>query len=326
MFKLLKKQTIFPITLKEHFHRMNRVLIKRRVGGYGDILIQRMMWEDFTKNNPNLEFVYACPPEYYDFANNHPYVKTIKLGEIKEREYGIIYDITTPCRVHESRYGASNTKNRSDIWANYCGVELTNHKMYLKVDDSITEIVKNALVQLNPDNLPTVLFTPQSTTCEFGMAKSLLPEQIKEITRRLRLMGYFVFSIHNENIPTFDELNVPQMIKIHPSLWMALVNLSDYVISVDTSTFHLAGGLGKKLVGIFTFTDGKIYGKYYDFVLVQKHRDNGDWDCGPCFMNYLCPKSSDIKKPCVTELTADDIIKGFLKLVRQSEIIRLQLL
>jgi len=45
----------------------------------------------------------------------------------------------------------------------------------------------------------------------------------------------------------------------------------------------LAGGLGKPLCGIFTFADGKIYGKHYDFVLVQKHRDNGNWNCGSCF-------------------------------------------
>jgi hypothetical protein len=110
-------------------------------------------------------------------------------------------------------------------------------------------------------------------------------------------------------------MNVPQILNIHPSIWMALTKISDYVISVDTSTFHLAGGLGKKLVGIFTFTDGEIYGKYYDFILVQKHRSNGDWDCGPCFNNHACPKSSDIHKPCLTELSSDDIIDGFTKLL-----------
>lgn len=326
MFKLVKKQTLHPISLKEHYQRKNRVLIKRRVGGYGDILMQRMMWEDFKKKNPSLDFTYACPSDYFEFANNHPYIKTIKIDEVNEREYGIIYDITTPCRVHESKHGAKNTKNRSDIWANYCGVQLENHKMYLQVDNEVKKIIKDGLHNLNPENLPTVLFTPQSTSCEFGMAKSLMPQQIKEIVKKLRLMGYFVFSIHNENIPTFDELNVPQMIKVHPTVWISLVDCADYVISVDTSTFHLAGGLSKKLVGIFTFTDGKLYGKYYDFSLVQKHRDDGNWDCGPCFMNHLCPKSDQIQKPCLTELSSDDIIRAFLKLVHQSEQARLQLL
>lgn len=315
MFKLVKKQTISPISLKEHFERRNRVLIKRRVGGYGDILMQRMIWEDFSKELPELEFNYTCPAQYYDFANNHPFIKTIKIEEVEERNFGIIYDITTPCRVHESRYGASNKDNRSDIWARHCGIELKNHNMHMHLDEYILQISHNGIKNINPENLPTVLFTPQSTTCEFGQAKSLMPHQMKEVVEKLRNMGFFVFSIHNNNIEVFDEMNVPQILNIHPSMWMALTKISDYVISVDTSTFHLAGGLGKKLVGIFTFTDGEVYGKYYDFILVQKHRSNGDWDCGPCFSNHTCPKSSDINKPCLTELTSDDIIAGFTKLL-----------
>ena len=64
---------------------------------------------------------------------------------------------------------------------------------------------------------------------------------------------------------------------------------------------------------MFSFTDGKVYGKYYDFVLVQKHRDNGDWECGPCFNLTLCPKTQSFPKPCLTELTSEDIIQGLLK-------------
>ena len=315
MFKLVKKQSTAPISLKEHFLRKDRVLVKRRAGGFGDILMQRMMWEDFATQNQEIEFTYACPSKYIDFAQNHPFINTIKIDDINEREYGIIYDITTCCCIYESSLGAKNTKNRSDIWANYCGVDLKNHNMHLKADPNLKKIAQENISKLNPNNLPTVLFAPQSTNCDFGIGKSLTQEQILETTLQLWEMGYFVISIHNEVIQAFSELGVPQLIRLHPLVWIAVTDIVDYVISVDTATFHLAGGLRKKLVGIFTFTDGKIYGKYYDFVLVQKHRDNGNWDCGPCHLNHLCPKTKEKKKPCLTELNANDIIDGFKKLI-----------
>jgi hypothetical protein len=76
----------------------------------------------------------------------------------------------------------------------------------------------------------------------------------------------------------------------------------------------LAGELKKPLVGVFTFADGKVYGRYYDFVLVQKHRDNGDWDCGPCYNWGNCTKTEKVPKPCLTEITAEMIIEGVDKM------------
>jgi hypothetical protein len=89
-----------------------------------------------------------------------------------------------------------------------------------------------------------------------------------------------------------------------------MVAAADYIISVDTAAFHLAGGLKKKLMGIFTYADGKAYGKHFNFTLVQKHRDHGNWDCGPCFTFAMCPKSIANLKPCLLELTKDEFIQG----------------
>ena len=92
---------------------------------------------------------------------------------------------------------------------------------------------------------------------------------------------------------------------------------SDCVISVDSASFHIAGGLKKPLLGIFTFANGKTYGKYYDFVLVQKHFEDGNWDCGPCYNYRSCPKTSCDLKPCLTELTCDQISIGIEELLRR---------
>ena len=132
-------------------------------------------------------------------------------------------------------------------------------------------------------------------------------------------MGLFVFGVHDDRIQPFDELMVPQLVNLRLEAWIAATDLADFVVSVDTSTFHLAGGLGKRMVGIFAFTDGKVYGKYYRFALVQRHRDNGDWDCGPCFNCHCCPRSRETVKPCITELRASEIVDAVKGLVNQSE-------
>jgi ADP-heptose:LPS heptosyltransferase len=317
MLILIRKKNKNQISLKEHYNRRNKVLIKRRTGGYGDILMSRMMFEDFSKTFPEIEFYFSCPKPYMNFAEDHPYVKTKDINSIEEKDYGIIYDITTACRVQEMKLMDKNKEHRSDIWAKFCGMEIKNHNPHFKCDKNLTKICKEYFEKINPTKKPIVLFTPLSSSQDIGIPKSLTEKQIFEVVEELKSKGYFVFSIHNEKIDIFEKMGVYQFVEIKTNLWAALVNYSDYVISIDTATFHLAGCLKKPLVGIFSFTDGKIYGKYYNFKLIQKHKDNGNWSCGPCYYFINCPKSKEIQKPCLTELKGEDIIKGFFEVVNE---------
>ena len=47
---------------------------------------------------------------------------------------------------------------------------------------------------------------------------------------------------------------------------------------------------------------------------MQKHRKNGDWDCGPCYNWGNCTKTKKVPKPCLTEITADMIVEGVKKM------------
>lgn len=311
MFRLVKKKQTEPVTLREHSERRNRVLLRRRAGGVGDILMQRMMMEDMSQTFDGLRLFFTCPDTYLFFAERNPYVSTVRLAEVIDRDYGIIYDITTACRVHESRLGGRNRTHRSDIWAAFCGCTLTNHRMHLRADDpEATKMLKESLKLRNPEGKPTVLIAPHSQNDLFGTAKSLTNLQIAGLVRHLHSTGHKVISVHNSHIEILSMLGVDQYVNVPSETWLYLTALSDYVVTVDTGTFHMAGGLGKPMVGVFTFTDGKVYGKYYDFILVQKHRDDG-WDCGPCFVVTSCPKSDEPRKPCCTELRPKEIVAGF---------------
>lgn len=309
MLKLVKKKKT-PISLRDHFNRRNKVLIKRRAGGFGDILMQRMMFEDFSKTG--LEITHACPYNFLELAKNHPYTNTEEISSVKDDDFGAVLDITSACRAYEMKY-APPKKHRSDIWAEHCGITLENHNMFLTPLPMEIHNCRERLAQINPENKPIVLMATKSTDDAFGIGKSLTFNQITEVVHNIRTLGLLPISVHNVSQDIYTNLNVPQF-SLSVQEWMALVYLADYVLSIDTGTFHMAGGLKKPLIGVFTYTDGKVYGKYYDFVLVQKHKDNGNWDCGPCFMSGLCPKEQkSCQKPCLTELSANDITNGLLK-------------
>jgi ADP-heptose:LPS heptosyltransferase len=302
-----------PLNPKEYSKIMNKVLIIRRIGGLGDILMHRMMFEDFKRILPGCHLTFACPKKFHDVVLDHPFLDAVIDSEsITINEYAVIYDTTSACARYEIAMAPFSGKNRSDIWANHCGIELKKHKMYIKIDENLLCNVKKQISILNPTQKPTVLFTPISAM----LNKNLTSKHIKDIVVELRNRGLFVYSTHTGLIVEFQELNVP-ILQGDLKEWMTYVAAADYVVSVDTSVFHLAGGLSKPLTGIFTFTDGKVYGLHYDFVLVQKHRDNKNWDCGPCYNWTKCPKSNKNLKPCLTELTNNDILIGIDKMLEK---------
>jgi len=120
----------------------------------------------------------------------------------------------------------------------------------------------------------------------------------------------FAFGLHSSPIYPMLKKDVPVIHGVGMRQWLSVINQADYVVSVDTAVFHAAGGMKKPLVGIFTFADGKVYGKYFDFFLVQRHRDEDPtWTCGPCYNWGACPKTQQNPKPCLTEITAEMILE-----------------
>lgn len=305
------------ISIRQFSERQDKVLIKRKFGGFGDILMQRMMFEDFSKSG--IKVFYSCPHQFIEMAQSHPFLseEPIEISKIDDEDFGIVYDISSICKQTESREGSNNKKHRSDIWANHCGIELQKHEMHLSVDPESLQFCKNILSSINEDNNPVVLLCTKSTNDDFGEAKSLTNNQISKVVEHVKSLGMLPVTTGDSKQEIYEALGVKQFTPINIKTWIALVQACDLIVSVDTATFHIAGGLKKPLVGIFSFTNGKVYGKYYDFVLVQKHRDNGDWDCGPCYVMTHCVKDQiNKKKPCITELSDLEIKNGISSAIK----------
>lgn len=315
MPQLIRKKSHTPksLSLREFHEKHNKILIWHEKGGLGDVLMQRMMIDDFQRTMPEAEIVFACLPEYLDAAKDHPHVtKVLDSRHINPNDYVICYNTCVTMADRYENYLAPNcTDHRSDIWARSCGVKLENHDMRINLSSTLIQTGRERLERLRKPGTPLVAFAPVSKM----LTKTLLPHQLKAVVDVTK--DYTLFGLHTQEIQELTALGVPGIYKSTILEWMSYINAADYVISVDTAAFHLAGGLKKPLVGIFTFADGKAYGKYFDFVLVQKHRDNGDWACGPCFKFGDCPKSRTQPKPCLTEISACELESGIRQMFQR---------
>lgn len=307
MSKLIKPKVYIPppLGLAEFHKKRNTVLIWHEKGGLGDVYMQRMMLDDLKEIVPDCKIVFACLPEYFDAVKDHPAVSDlVDARTVNPKDYVVCYNtcVTIADRC-ENFYAPNCTEHRSDIWAKILGVTLKRHDMNIRLDPKVAARCR-ARMDEHRVGKPVVLLAPVSKMS----TKSLLPWQmaaIKEATADCTLLG-----IHNHEVRELTELGVPGLYRSSIHEWMCYIDAADYVISVDTAAFHAAGGLKKPLLGIFTFADGKTYGKYFNFVLVQKHRDDGDWDCGPCFTFASCPKCNTLPKPCLTELSKELLQDG----------------
>lgn len=297
------------LNLRDFYNKRNKILICRSVGGLGDIFMHRMMFEDIKKTLPDAEIHFACPAQYHDALIDHPYIDKILDSEtVDKMEYIISYNTTTACGRYEMKMAPLSDLNRSDIWSRHCGIVLENHNMHIRLTDDEKAFGKKKIEQMRDRDGPIVLVCPISAMVN----KNLLDHQLIGLIDGLYMRGCCALGLHYSPIGPLVKRNVPCIHSLGIRQWMGVLHAADYIVSVDTSALHCAGGMGKPLTGIFTWADGKAYGKHYDFVLVQRHRDNDpSWTCGPCYNWCGCPKEKKSNlKPCLTELTTEMILRG----------------
>src|SRR3972149_1321943 len=72
-------------TLKDFWENRDKILIVRAVGGVGDILMHRMIFEGLKEVMPTAEIHFACPRRYHDLVNDHPLIDVVLNSELLDR-------------------------------------------------------------------------------------------------------------------------------------------------------------------------------------------------------------------------------------------------
>jgi ADP-heptose:LPS heptosyltransferase len=300
--------------IREFYNKRNKILIVRDGGGVGDILMLRMMIEDFKLLMPEAEIVIATTPNYFTMLEDHPFVsEVVNSRELDENQYIVSYNCTSACIRYETKIAPRSDLHRSDIWAAHCGVKLTKHDMHLKVSQELKQEAVRTFAHIGITKRPIVAFSPVSSM----LSKDLGLEQINEVVAGAKKLGCDIYILHKSPIAG---AGCPQATGMNLQQWLAAVNQSDYVISVDTGTFHAANGFNKPTVAVFGWADGNVYGKHHKKMeLVQRHRDHIPGWCGPCFAWNSCVKCPDNnkRKPCMTEITGKEICDALARLIQQ---------
>jgi ADP-heptose:LPS heptosyltransferase len=307
MVQLIKttRKTIKIKNLKEFANTRNKILLMCHPCGLGDYFMLRMIFKSFKQTIKNCHLTIAINYKYYEIFKDHPFVDDIiDHLKIDQNEFGQIYDVSVNLAGRYEKYHAPCTEHRSDIWCRHYGVTIDDHDMQFNLNEK--ELLKWKKFYEQNSSLPVLLFAPISKM----QTKSLMEKHIRWIVEEVKKQKDIqIYGIHHLPIPELEKFGINTITGSYYD-FIHMVAAADYIISVDTAAFHLAGGLKKKLMGIFTYADGKAYGKHFNFTLVQKHRDHGNWDCGPCFTFAMCPKSIANLKPCLLELTKDEFIQG----------------
>lgn len=305
----------FEITVGEFKKVHSKICVYRAVGGLGDIIAMRMIFEDFKKKYPKFHITWAVPYKYFPVADQHPYVdELIHLEDFKKRNFIEVYDITTACGKYETMNAKGKLKNRSDIWAEHFGLNLDSHNLHMPSYLDRKEKVIQRLVELGWDRKKKlVAFAPRSA---IGI-KNMTFEQIKAVKDMTN--KFFIFCLHHVPILEVEQVGIPAVYNFSLQECLCAIEISDFMISTDTGLMHAAAGYGKPTLATFSFVDGETYCKYYPNVqIVQLHYKNIDNWCGPCYDYSKCPYTSHVTtKPCQSEISAKMLQENWDKLLNR---------
>lgn len=304
------------IGIKKYNIAKNKICILRKTGGYGDLLVARMMFQDIKQIDSELEITFAVPNIYKQVVQNHPFIdNVVDCTKINDEDFLALYNITNICSAYEALHGKNTNKNRSDIWADHIGIKLKNHNMFLpkytEYEDKIKSYFKKQGYQ---EGQKIIAFAPNSAV----PIRNLNDNIIKYILEKLYREDIFVFIINS--LPLLNYSNIPFCRGSNFNEAMALVDICDAVISTDTGTLHCACGYKKPTIGIFNYVNGQVVGKYYDnLIIIQKNQDNDkDWTCGPCNDYSKCPyEIQNQVLYCNKKITSEMLDIGLSKLFQK---------
>jgi ADP-heptose:LPS heptosyltransferase/lipopolysaccharide biosynthesis glycosyltransferase len=246
-----------------------KILILRKFGGLGDILMQSLMFPDLKRQYPNMDVTYAIPKQFLPLFDNcsdidhvidKDEVETQIYRLISSGEFDLISDVSQCCVIHEvnslKERGVID-KQRPDIWANHFGLNLNRHDTCIRITERETDFAKKYLKR---DERKIIGFAP------FSAARSRNYPFVQEVIDKLNALNYRVLLIHSDDTPY---VNCEKITHQDLRTLGAIINELDLLIGVDSGPLHYAGILKKKVIGIYGVTDYNARLKYYDAVGIQ---------------------------------------------------------
>ena len=306
-------QVPFPQYLDRYFEDGKTVIIVRKYGGLGDILMQRPIMRQVKIASPDCMLHYAVPMQYIPLVADLDDIDCIVPLDCLRGNYMYDWrgDISSACVRHEVAFRGRVHLNRTDVWAQYIDIEMTQHEADLSFE---TKEIESAIRLLNKTGVRQEQFLAVSPV-SVDPTRTLLTKHVEagiEFARQNGLKPVILHPVFLQEYSHFPQINGTTLREL-----MAIMTLARACFTTDTGVLHVAGYLHIPTVALFNHTSEEIVTKWYPTVhTAQMHRSKpGGMSCCPCYDWGSCKylKETENKPPlkCFSSMPEEMVVEAF---------------
>jgi ADP-heptose:LPS heptosyltransferase len=272
-----------------------KICIQRKLGGIGDILMTTPLAKAFKSQYPKCEFTYATKPGVLaSVLENNPFIdKVIDFQSVNPAEYHLFADVTTTGLSYEK--STNPPKNRIDLFAEYVGVRLTDHKpTYCTAPKEQTwaeTVLKKWFGERRNYKLIYLDIASVDQRRTWPIRHSI--RLLSEITA-LRKDVRFVVNDFNRLLGRKWDYEFCEDVSAYGIRQSAaLIEQCDLFIGPDSGMLHIAGALERDIVAVFGSTPAAARINHYQNAIAVET----DLSCQPCWY-----RACHIKYKCLAGL------------------------
>lgn len=304
-------------------------IILFRNGGIGDLIFAVPALIEYKKKYKDIHITFCCNSAFSPIFEEVDCIDKIlhlpiKLSDIIENDYFINFEGSIEGNKDAEIYNAYDLYNKRFF------IEPEVKCPVLKVNKEKEDLIKRAFIDPYPDYKKVVIAYASSVPI-----RSVAPYTWMNLIDSLadRKIKFFIVGSPSQ-VNAIDEMIAPLNNKANCinfcgdkqfaniQYTVALINNCDVVISPDSGLLHIAGGLGKSMIGLFGAFHTDLRLKYYKNAIGVNAMTNCVYAKGEyksCFMHGdgSCPLANlmmEVYSPCMKFITHQHVINAMLKL------------
>jgi ADP-heptose:LPS heptosyltransferase len=262
----------------------NVVIVKRDVGGIGDMITLAPVLRGLREQAPAKQIHLMIPEQYKPVFENNPYVdKILDLNERMYNYYTHKWNLSRVCAQHETstlNAGKKISKTRTQIFCDHAGVKSSKPELFLSKEEKLW--AKKFLRHHKKDIIIGTALRSAEAYRDWPIEYyhklfGMLDEEHKNIKFLI---------LDQERKWDFNTDNIIDGAGFGFRKFISLVDQCDMILTPDTSLLHVAGAFNKKTIALFGPIGVKPRCDLYSNTRVITDRS---LDCLPCWRNAHIP-------------------------------------
>lgn len=278
-----------------------------RMGGLGDLVMLSSGLREMAHRREMVTI--ATLPQFVPFMSSMRVGKVITIQDIGRYTFEKVIDLRFAVEPKElgqmckGTWADYTTKDRSDLFEELLGIYPARKRFEVPVLDNAAKKISRLLVEREK--------YVAINACMVASARSIPPKYIQPLCRNLTELGVGVvlFGSSYEWNRKLKDIRLPNVVNLIDQTsieeMVALISLSDVVVTPDTGSLHIAAALKKKTVALFGNINPRTRCSYYP--TVQSLYPVGEFSCTPCWDLHPCTGGSTGITKCMSQLTPDRI-------------------